>query len=203
MRHGEIDAQWHGKIYGSLDVPLSERGKSETRAAVAALHGVPLAAVVSSGLSRTEYAASALRVQRGLPRRDDPALRELERGEWAGLPLTELEARSPGAWRAWMEAPGRTRPPGGESLEDLAERVVPRVGHGAEVHAHQPIALKAQLSLIRVLVCLSLGLNRDRAPFLDVRTGDLSLLAWPLPVQCARPRLVGFALDRRRGDSGL
>src|SRR5262245_38329927 len=116
MRHGEIDAGWHGKIYGSLDVPLSERGRRETQAAVASLRGARLAAVASSGLGRTEYAASALRAGRGLPRRDDSALRELDRGEWAGLSLAELEARSPGSWRAWMQAPARTRPPGGESL---------------------------------------------------------------------------------------
>ncbi|NOT31084.1 MAG: bifunctional RNase H/acid phosphatase, partial [Planctomycetes bacterium] len=53
VRHGEVDAAWHGRIYGALDVPLSERGRSEAARAARTLAEVELAAVVSSGLART------------------------------------------------------------------------------------------------------------------------------------------------------
>ena len=61
MRHGEVDAAWHGRIYGALDIPLSEQGKREAERVAHALAGTPLAAVVSSGLARTEHLASGLR----------------------------------------------------------------------------------------------------------------------------------------------
>src|SRR5262245_18495396 len=96
VRHGEIDAAWHGRIDGSLDVPLSERGRHEGARVARTLAEVALAAVVSSGLARTEQLAAELRAPRGLARIDDPALAEIDRGQWAGLSLVELEARAPG-----------------------------------------------------------------------------------------------------------
>lgn len=176
LRHGEVDPAWHGRIYGALDVPLSEGGKDEARRAAARLSGLALGAVVSSGLARTEFGAELLRTPRGLSALVDPELRELERGAWAGLTLAELEAREPGAFAGWARRPAESRPPGGESLGDLAARVTPRVRHWCARHAGRDVALVVHGWVVRVVLCEALGLELDRATRLDVRTGDLFVL---------------------------
>ena len=176
LRHGEVDPAWNGRIYGALDVPLSEGGRAEARRAAGRLDGLELDAVVSSGLARTEFGAELLRGPRGLPRLVDPELRELERGAWAGLTLAELEAREPGAFAAWARQPARLRPPGGESLSDLAARVLPRVRAWRARNPGRDVVLVVHGWVVRVVLCEVLGLELDRATRLDVRTGDLFVL---------------------------
>lgn len=190
-RHGEVISAWHGRIYGSLDVPLSNEGRAQSLRTAQAIARMTPSVVVSSGLQRTEDTAARVRELLGLPRRDDPDLRELERGAWAGLTQAELEAREPGEWGRWFRSPGCLRPPGGESLGDLFERVQPRVACWAGGHPGQTVALVTHGWVIRVLVCHALGADFDLAPRLDVRTGDLVILRWPSLV------LEGFADDLR------
>jgi broad specificity phosphatase PhoE len=159
------------------------------------LSAIDLAAVVSSGLERTEHMAACLRARGGLPRVDDPALHELERGEWTGSTPLELEARWPGAWAAWFATPATSRPPGGESLEDLLRRVRPRVEHWARAHPGRSVALVTHGWVVRVLVCHVLGAPLALAPRLDVRTADVSVIHWPAVGHSHAPALEGFALD--------
>lgn len=194
QRHGAVDSAWQGRIYGALDVPLSARGRAEGERAAERLAGIDLAAVISSGLARAEHGAACLRATRRTERIDDPALRELERGEWAGLTLSELERRSPGAWEAWGRAPDTSRPPGGESLIDLHARVRPRIAAWARPHAGRALAIVTHGWVIRVLVCEALGLSLARARHLDVRTGDLVVLRCT-PDARACSKLDGFACD--------
>lgn len=195
LRHGEVDPAWHGRIYGSLDVPLSAHGMDQGRRTASALRDVEIQAVVSSGLARTEHCAACLRAERRLPRIDDSELRELERGQWAGLSIAELENRIPGAWSAWFRAPANSFPPGGESLAELFRRVSPRVDHWARAHAGHSLALVTHGWVVRVLVCHALDASFDLAPRLDVRTGDVTVLKWPLAG--GRPELQAFAADLR------
>ena len=192
IRHGEVEPDWQGRIYGSLDVPLSGRGMEDGSRVARILRGTHLDLVVSSGLARTEHMAACLRESRALARMDDPSMRELERGEWAGLTRSELDLRWPGAWAAWFANPATTRPPGGESLNDLFLRVRPRVDHWAGQHPRGAIALITHGWVVRVLVCRAIHAPFELAPRLDVRTGDITVIRWP---QGAEPELELFAMD--------
>lgn len=194
-RHGEVDPAWHGRIYGSLDVPLSEAGRRQSARLAEALTILAPDAVVSSGLQRTEDTAAHLRSRLGAPRLDDPELRELDRGAWAGLSQDELERREPGAWSRWFGAPGDSRPPGGESLEDLRRRVEPRLEHWARIHAGGAVAIVTHGWVVRVLVCRALGAELGLAPRLDVRTGDACVLRCTTSPAGMRVELEAFALD--------
>jgi len=83
---------------------------------------LPDAPVISSDLSRAAATASAIGGDRHrLP--DDPDLRELHFGDWELRSHSEVEAESPDLIRAFWDAPGATRAPGGESWNDLCHRV--------------------------------------------------------------------------------
>ena len=193
LRHGEVAGSWRDRIYGCLDIPMSEAGCAQARRQAEQLSSLNLALVVSSGLARTEYGAACLRSGRDALRVDDPELRELDRGAWAGKSLAELERDHPGAWKHWHGAPARRSPPGGESLDQLAARVLPRVRFWAARHAGSAIALVTHGWVIRVIVLHVLGLSNDHALRLDVRTGDITVLDWPV-ADGATPLLRSFGL---------
>lgn len=197
LRHGAVDPAWQGRLYGNLDVALSAEGEREAVRSAAALSGVRLDAVVSSGLARTEFTAALLREGRGLARRDEPALREIDRGAWRGRTAAQVDAEEAGAWTSWLADPVARRPPAGESLADLAARVLPKLDElAAELAAHDgAVAIVAHSWVLRIATCRVLDVPLDRAPAFDVVTGGIVALDWSVG-DAARPTLVGFGLDR-------
>lgn len=193
---------WRERIYGKLDVPLSPLGEAQARRAAHILSDRPLAAVYSSGLARAEFTARLLREPRALPRRDEPALCELERGDWAGQSFAELECAQPGAFAGWLARPSCTRPPNGESLEDLRARVLPVIERLAREHAGAELAIVSHCWVVRSLVCEALGLELDASPRLHLPTGALVTLDWPCSAETRDlPVLAAYNAERapRRG----
>ncbi|OYW57982.1 MAG: histidine phosphatase family protein [Rhodobacterales bacterium 32-66-7] len=77
------------------------------------------APVISSDLQRAVATADTLGRHR-LPH--DPDLREIHFGTWELRGFAEVEAEDPALIRAYWDSPGDTRPPGGESWNDLLAR---------------------------------------------------------------------------------
>jgi broad specificity phosphatase PhoE len=200
IRHGRIAARWRGRFYGDRDVPLAPEGHADLERAAAVLAGERLDAVVSSALARTDAGAELLAAPRALAVRRLPALREIARGEWVGLTPRALQKRTPGAFDAWLRAPGQTRPPGGESLADVAARAWPVLAALAAEHRGASVAIVSHCWTIRALLCAVMGLDYDCAPRLDVAPGSLQLVEWTAP-SAAPPRVRGLALDRAPVDA--
>ncbi|MCZ6597789.1 MAG: histidine phosphatase family protein [Planctomycetota bacterium] len=203
VRHGRVAVEYRDRIYGSLDVPLAPEGEEDSRRVARQLAGEELAAVISSGLARTEHAAACIRSGRGLARRDEPDLVELFRGAWQDVTFEELERREPGAWEAWHADPGGSSPPGGESLDALAARVLPRLDALAGEFRGRSIAITSHSWVIRIAVCAAFDLEARAALRFAVPLGGLVVLDWSVPEPDQgmgpgrRPTLVGFHLDRR------
>lgn len=115
VRHGPTHAK---AMIGWTDLPadLSDRAALHRLCA----HLPPKAPVISSDLSRAVTTADALGPRVRLPH--DPALREIHFGAWETRSFADIDAESPALIRAFWETPGDTRPPGGESWNDLAAR---------------------------------------------------------------------------------
>ena len=117
MRHGETEWNEARKLQGQADIPLSERGKAQVAAQVGAL---PQSAVraVASNLQRTSQTASLMGFRDVLT---DPALREIDLGDWEGRRVDQLLAKDQDAYFAWRF--GRFTPPGAEPWGDFCERI--------------------------------------------------------------------------------
>jgi len=192
VRHGEVDSSWRDRVYGCLDVPLSEHGATEARASAAALAAVELDAVFTSPLARARFTAQILAERGRVPAIAHAGLRELDRGDWAGKTFAELEHQSPGALAMWNAAPDRVRPPNGESLADLHTRVLDALRELLGVAPARTVAVAAHGWVARVLVCDALGLPLAAAARLRMRTGCVAAVRW----SGGRPvRLLGHDLD--------
>lgn len=122
-RHGETAANAEGRVQGSLDMPLNERGREQARELATEAAGLGLRAVYSSQLDRARETARIVAAELGLEPVVDERFAESRRGSWEGRLLRELEVEQPDAWAAWQGGERGFRFPGGESLEEHVERV--------------------------------------------------------------------------------
>jgi glucosyl-3-phosphoglycerate phosphatase len=121
IRHGRTSWNAEGRFQGHADIPLDATG--ELQAKEMAVEVAPLAPslVLSSDLLRAQATAAALVAATGAALRLDPALREVDLGEWEGLDRAEAAARFPDEYRDWA-AGIPVRRGGGESDEEAGAR---------------------------------------------------------------------------------
>lgn len=123
LRHGHIDNP-NGNFYSQQDVPLSEKGKKQSREVARLLEPLPFKAIFSSDLSRSLYLARLLAKSRGLTVVKRRELREVDFGAWSGLTWSEIDELYPGQLKKRMDNLEHYRPPGGENLADVRKRVL-------------------------------------------------------------------------------
>lgn len=193
-RHGEVDASWSERLYGDLDVPLSERGRAQSQRIASRWSSLPLERVWSSGLARTQHIAALWSERSGRASELEPALREISRGAWAGRTRAELEREQPGELAAWFAAPAQRRPAQGESLGDVAARATAAVERIARACAGAEIGIATHLWVLRALVCGCVGLELERAGQLELPYGAMLCIDWPAERE-RRPVLVAYNCD--------
>jgi broad specificity phosphatase PhoE len=121
VRHGQSVANREGWLAGHYDAPLTEQGEAE---AIAARHVLvePLPErAFCSDLTRAHRTARLLLVGHAIPLVVTPRLRERDCGAWERRTLQEIEAHADGRRRMGTWA---GKPPSGESLLDVALRVI-------------------------------------------------------------------------------
>lgn len=176
VRHGDVAAPWDERIYGSMDVPLSKLGQQQSRGLARALEARPLAAVVSSGLSRSDFLARLVARQAGLEIRVEDRLKELDRGDWAGWDQEQVDSADPGAWGRFWASGGVFDVPGGEPLAQLQTRVVSALEDLAGEFGGQEILVVAHKWVLRAALCTVLGMPMEHSPRLHVpHLGKVSL----------------------------
>lgn len=125
VRHGETDWNREHRFQGHADPPLNEAGRAQARTLAEELSQEPYARVFSSPLRRALETAEILAAGRGLEVETHAGLMEVDVGSWAGLTVSEVEARFPDGYRSWTES--RSGWPDGETYDELGRRVVSAV----------------------------------------------------------------------------
>ena len=125
LRHGETPLSVERRFAGRGDIPLTETGKLQAKAAAqrlaAARGGIGL--IVTSPLQRARLTAEAVAAATGAPVEVDDGWIETDFGEWEGLSYAEAMERWPGEVTAWMKDTAKA-PPGGESFAAVGRRVL-------------------------------------------------------------------------------
>jgi broad specificity phosphatase PhoE len=178
VRHGETQWNLDGRIQGQLDVPLTERGRTQARRVAARLVPEVPAAVIASDLARASETASPLASALGAPLVLEPRLREAHFGAFQGLTHPELRQRFPEAYDRWRADAVSHRPPGGETLEELRERCLAAVLDHAQRAPGRRLVFITHGGPIRVLLCALLGLPLRCYPALRSENASLARLEY-------------------------
>lgn len=162
IRHGRVVGDAHRRFLGRTDLPMSGQGEAEIAAVAARLAAEPLDLILASDLARSRRTAEILAAGRAVPIRVEPALREIDMGDWEMRERDEIARLEPEAWRARGGDIARFRPPGGESFADVAARLAPLVATLRADGAPDHVAVTGHAGVDRVLLTLLLDLPLDR-----------------------------------------
>jgi broad specificity phosphatase PhoE len=122
VRHGETDWNAKRRVQGHSDeARLTERGEHQVRGVASLLTGEDIEAVYTSDLGRARHSAEIIAAEVGAPVHVDARLRERSFGELEGSPDGLLLPVHTGIDQGRIVDVG-ARVPGGESIEELAER---------------------------------------------------------------------------------
>lgn len=123
VRHGATPWNGEGRIQGHTDTSLSEKGRWQVERLAARLAPLVIDATFSSDLARSQETAQLLLGRRGVRPHVLPALRELNYGEWEGRTYQELQVQDAERYARLITGDTAFAPPGGESVQDLVQRV--------------------------------------------------------------------------------
>ena len=151
IRHGETAWNAEHRIQGQLDIPLSPQGMLQAAQLADCLAGEPISAIYSSELSRSWLTAAPLAARLGLEVIAEPRLRERSFGIFEGLTLDEIAERHPNEFREWRARHPEWRPHGGESGQQLIDRVLGAVSDITATHAGQNVILVSHGGVLDVV----------------------------------------------------
>jgi alpha-ribazole phosphatase len=157
IRHAATEGP-QGRCLGRTDVSLSRAGHAQALALAGALAASRIDAVASSPARRAVQTAEPIAGRHGVVPRLVPALWEVDFGAFEGLTFDAARDADPRTYERWMRSPAEVRFPGGESYEDLRERVAPAVAAIVEGEAGRNVAIVAHGGVIRVLLADALSI---------------------------------------------
>lgn len=176
MRHGEVVNGAEKRYNGHIDVDITENGLCQMRRLADALSGKDLAAVYSSDLIRSVKGARVVAGRNGTPMIALRELRERSVGAWEGLTADEIRERFPQDYTSWRADLLNFRPPGGECLMDVKDRVLPVFKRLVDSHRGQEIAMLLHGGVNRVILADALGMDMAALFRIDQSFGALNII---------------------------
>lgn len=172
VRHGSHDQL--GRILSGRGngVRLSAAGLDEAHAVGRTLAGRGVAALYASPQVRCGETAAAMGEALGLAPLAEPALDEIDFGEWAGRAFDDLAADP--RWAAWNTRRGGERAPGGETMAEAAARVLGFMEAAHLRHRGQAVAAVSHSDVIKATVLSILGASHDAYARLDVDPASIT-----------------------------
>ncbi len=178
LRHLQSEWNKENRFTGWTDVPLSKKGIESAKEVAGKLIGFKTDKVYTSPLSRNKETVSLILENLGLkniPVIIDKALNERNYGKLQGLNKDEVKAKygeeQVKLWRrSWEQAP-----PGGESLKDVFNRVIPFYKKYIEKDLKQGknVLVVASHNSLRALVKHIEKISDKEIINLEISTGEL------------------------------
>lgn len=162
IRHGETDANRTFQFQGHIDNPLNSKGLRQAAALGKYYENIELDAVYSSSMQRARQTATPLAQFHGVDLQPLDELKEVSFGDWEGLSYDEIKAKWGDQLELFFKQPAQCRMPGGESFDDVAKRVQATYNMIIEANSGKNIAIVSHGGVVRVQLCLLLGLDINK-----------------------------------------
>lgn len=189
LRHGQTELSRERRYSGRGNPELTDTGRRQAADAARYLaRKGGIAAVISSPLRRSYDTAAAAADALGLPVRVDDDLIETDFGQWEGLTFAEAADRHPDLHRQWLRDTG-LRPPGGESFDDVSERVQRARDRIVADHPSATVLVVSHVTPIKTLLRLALAAGPTILHRLHLDLASLSIAEF-YPDSGASVRLV-------------
>jgi probable phosphoglycerate mutase len=174
LRHGRIQEHEQKRFIGQTNVLLDTLGREQGLFWQTALADIKFDAVYSSALKRCADTALL-----ACPHQNpclDSRLNEIHMGTWDGKSFDEIRESMPGEFERRGRNMNQFRPPGGESFQDVADRVLPFLD---EVQNKQsgPILVVTHAGVIRVILNRLMDPDPNDLFKIKIEYGQLSVIS--------------------------
>ncbi|MBE0576746.1 MAG: alpha-ribazole phosphatase [Desulfuromonadales bacterium] len=176
IRHGQVEGHEEKRYNGQVNVPLTQLGQTQSDRICNSLGNVSLEAVYSSDLDRCRYCAELIAGSHDLKVSTLESLRELHIGEWEGRTWAELQEAYPDGWQARLQDLANFQVPGGESLQDAADRIRPAIQNILALHPVGDVALVAHGGVNRIILLDAIGAPMQQAFSIEQDFGCLNII---------------------------
>ena len=158
VRHGYSAANQKDMFVGHTDVELTAQGVEQALLCAKWLEREKIDAVYSSDLQRAVKTARPIALAHGLEVNVDSGLREIFAGDWEQEIFSDLFEKYPEEFGLWCSDIGLSACVGGESVAQLAERIVAAVTRIAEGHPGQTVCITSHATPIRAMSTVASGI---------------------------------------------
>jgi len=202
IRHGQVVNHHEFRYNGFHDVDITEKGVLQMNRLAGVLKAMPIKALYSSDLTRTQRGAEIIGPALGLGAVSLSAFRELHLGRWEGLTREEAIELYPEDDGFIFQNLATDKIEGGETLQDLSNRVLPELSRIIEKHRGGAICLVAHGGVNRVILCHVMGMNLQRFFSIEQDYGCLNIVDY-FPDGIGVVKLLNGGPNQEMGETRL
>lgn len=169
LRHGQINTPLRKTYIGITDVPLDAVGIAQADYWQQAFESINFDTIYSSPLRRCRDTAGIIGSSRKVVVKGQ--LSEINLGEWENRELEYVKQYYPERFNARGRHPATVAPPGGETFQNVHDRIMPFFKRLSESDHRALVVTHA--GVIRVLICRFTNLGLDRIFNIPLSYGEL------------------------------
>lgn len=123
IQPGATDLDEQGRIKGSLDIPLNDKGADQVARIVEQLAGMKIDRIYSAPCRSARQTAEAVAADHRVKLKCLDKMQNVDHGLWHGKLIEEVKTSQPKMYKQYQDHPEQACPPGGEPMADAVERV--------------------------------------------------------------------------------
>lgn len=157
VRHGESETNLTKQFTGQLDIPLTKMGMLQAELMAAYVDKYKIDKIYASSLTRAYETAMVIVRRQNCPIEKCEAFWEINAGKWHGLTFDEICSRYPDTYNVWKESLADAHPDGGESTQELYDRVTSKFEKIINETDDQVVCIVAHATPIRMIESYIIG----------------------------------------------
>lgn len=177
IRHGEVEARYHGVFGGRIDMNLSPRGRKQARILADYLANKTIDAVYASPMRRVQQTLAPTLRQGGATQTVMDGLREIDFGDWTGLNWTTVRDRFKFPVHEWLDQIEKPGPPNGENRRQFQARVQPCVQEIIRRHPGGNVAVFCHGGVIRMILSLLIRVPLPKTNAFEIEYASITQVA--------------------------
>lgn len=154
IRPGSTEFDEQGRIQGTLDIPLSQRGTADATRLAEELKGQDLKVLYAAPCQAAWQTATAIGKALGVKVKQLEKLHNVDQGLWQGMLIDDVKHKQPKVYRQWQEHPENVCPPEGEMLAQVVERIQAAVPKLLKKHRDSTVGLVLPEPLASIVQCV-------------------------------------------------
>lgn len=176
IRHGTTEPNTRFACVGRSDVPLNETGISQARELAKKLDA-KADTIYSSPLCRAiQTIEPYIENSSGAKLSVVPELTERDFGIWENYSFKEIEQLDPKEFKIWQDNYIDYKIPGGESLTEVHDRVLPFIDELCRTHDNQTVFIMTHLCTARQIIAALLGLDAYKSRCFTLKNASYAVI---------------------------